>query len=233
MGAGPPISARVVGVLPRFPTAGPSFVVADVHALADALDARDPGTGSVTELWLTAGGSADTLTRALAAAPFDLLRVDLRQAREDRLAGDPLARGAAGLLTASALLAFIVALVALVLLVVADRRDESAQIYAWESDGVAPRTLRLSLFLRAVAVVAVGVPGGVLIGLVLSRVTAALVRVTAVGTEPVPPLTLVVSPLWTVVAVGAGIAAGLVACAAVAGAALRERLPSRPEEGLA
>ena len=232
-GAGPPISARVVGVLPRFPTAGPSFVVADVHALADALDARDPGTGSVTELWLTAGSSADMLTRALAAAPFDLLRVDLRQAREDRLAGDPLARGAAGLLTASALLAFVVALVSLVLLVVADRRDESAQLYAWESDGVAPRTLRLSLFLRAVAVVAVGVPGGVLIGLVLSRVTAALVRVTAVGTDPVPPLTLVVSPLWTVVAVGAGIAAGLVACAAVAGAALRERLPSRPEEGLA
>ena len=58
--SGPPVPARVVGVLPRFPTVGPSFVVADARALADALDARDPGTGSVRELWLS---SPDAPTR--------------------------------------------------------------------------------------------------------------------------------------------------------------------------
>jgi ABC-type antimicrobial peptide transport system permease subunit len=121
--------------------------------------------------------------------------------------------------------------VALVLLVIAERRDESAQLYAWESDGVPPGTLRLSLMLRAVAVVAIGVPGGVLIGLVLSQITTALVRVTAVGTEPVPPLSLAISPLWTFGAVGLGVLAGLGASAVLASMALRERLPSRPEEG--
>jgi hypothetical protein len=223
---GPPIMARIVGVLPRFPATGPRFLVADGRALADVLDARDPGTGSVSELWLRGDPAA------LAAAPFDLLRVDDRQAREDRLAGDPLARGATGLLTSSALLSFVVALLSLVLLVIAERRDESAQLYAWESDGVSPGTLRRSLFLRALAVIAIGVPGGIAIGLLLSRITTALVRVTAAGGDPVPPLALSVTPLWTVLSLAAGVALGLAVCAGLAGASLRERLPRRPEEGL-
>jgi hypothetical protein len=228
LNSGPPVTATVVGVLPRFPTARSAFVIADQRALATAMDIREPGTGSVSELWLAASGPG--FTAALAGSPFDLLRVDFRQARQDRLAADPLATGAAGLLTGSALASFAVALVALVLLVIAERRDESAQLYVWESDGVAPRTLRLSLFLRAVAVVAVGVPGGVLIGLGLSQITTALVRVTAVGTDPVPPLNLAISPLWTLGLVGTGVAAGLAVCGGLAAVALRERLPRRPEE---
>ena len=105
-------------------------------------------------------GRPDALAAALTGPPFDQLRVDLRQARLDRLAGDPVARGASDLLARGALLCFAVALVALVLLVVAERRDEAAQLYTWESDGVAPGTLRRALFLRAVAVAVVGVPAG-------------------------------------------------------------------------
>jgi hypothetical protein len=232
LNSGPPIAATVAGVLPRFPDARPRFVVADSRAVADRLDARDPGTGSVAELWLAADSSVDA-GAVLARAPYDLLRADLRQARQDRLASDPVAVGAAGLLTGGALLAFVVALLALVLLVLAERRDESAQLYAWESDGVSPGTLRRSLFLRALAVVAIGVPGGIAVGLVLSRITTALVQVTAVGGAPMPPLATAVTPLWTVVALTSGVLAGLAACGGLAGAALRERLPRRPEEGLA
>jgi hypothetical protein len=230
VGAGSVLPARVVGVLPRFPTARSSFVVVDAGLLADALDAREPGTGSVGELWLAQ--TSPGLAEALSATPFDLLRVDLRQSRQDTLVADPLARGATDLLTASALVALLVAVVALILLVVAERRDSTAAMYAWESDGVAPRTLRWTLFLRALAVVVVAVPGGVLIGALLSRLTTALVRVTAVGTDPVPPLVLSISPLWTVSVVVGGVALGLVACAVLATAALRERLPRRPDEGL-
>lgn len=229
-----PITARVAGVVPRFPATGPRFAIADERLLADALDVRVPGSGSVAEVWLSAeNGRAAKLAAGLRQPPFDVLRSDVRQELHDRLASDPLARGAAGLLAGCALLAFLVGLLALVLLVVADRRDEQAVLYAWESDGVGPATLRLALFLRAVAVVAVSVPGGVLIGLLLTGATAALVRVTAVGTNPVPPLSLAVGPMWSVAAVGMGIAAGLVACALVAAGALRERVPPRPEEGLA
>jgi hypothetical protein len=226
---GKPVLARVAGVLPRFPDTGPHFVVADARALADRLDAREPGTGAVGELWLAADPGVDAAT-ALARPPFDVLRSSVRQAIEDQLASDPVARGAATLLGAGALLAFVVALLALALLVVAERRDESAELYAWESDGVTPGTLRRSLFLRALAVVAVGVPGGLLIGLALSRITAAVVGVTAVGTAPVPPLAPAVTPLWTVLALAGGVGAGLAACALLAATSLRERLPRPPEE---
>ncbi|HET6211777.1 MAG TPA: hypothetical protein VFE14_02780 [Micromonosporaceae bacterium] len=229
--ANAPFTAQVVGVLPRFPTAGTRFIVADVHALADALDAREPGTGSIAELWLWApDGQQATLTGALTAAPYDRLRVDLRQVRQDQLASDPLARGAAGLLTSSAVLALLVGLVALVLLVVAERRDESAELYAWESDGVAPGTLRMSLFARAAAIVGIGVPGGLAVGLVLSAVTTRLVTLTAVGTAPTPPLTLSVGAGWIATVLAAAVVVGLAAAGSVAGASLRESLPRRPEE---
>ncbi|OLB65221.1 MAG: hypothetical protein AUI10_07795 [Actinobacteria bacterium 13_2_20CM_2_72_6] len=231
VGGDRPVAARVVRVVPRFPTAGDRFVVADTRALADALDAGEPGTGSVSELWLWApDGRAGALAQALAAAPFDRLAVDLRQTRQVQLTGDPVARGAAGLLTASALVAVLVGMLAVVLLVVAERRDESAELYAWESDGIPPATLRRSLFVRAAAVVSGAVPAGLLVGLALSRVTAVLVQVTAGGTAPKPPLALATGPGWVAGVLALGLAAGLAVAAVVAGSALRERMPRRPEE---
>jgi hypothetical protein len=228
-----PVTARVVGVLPRFPTAGERFVVADNAALGTALDIQEPGTGAVSELWLWAPDDrAGALREALAAAPYDRLTVDLRRTRRAQLEADPIGRGATGLLTASALLALVAAVLALVLLVIADRRDDSQELYTWESDGMPPPTLRRALFARAAAVVAVAVPGGLLVGLALSRVTNGLVLLTAVGTTPVPPLALAVDPLWTGTVVAGGIGVGLAAAGAVAAAALRERMPTRPEEWL-
>lgn len=228
-----PVPARVVAVIPRFPTAGARFIVADNAALAEALDAREPGTGSMSELWLWApDAQAGAMAQTLAAAPYDRLTVDLRQVRQAWLTGDPVGRGAAGLLTSNALLALVAAVLALVLLVVAERRDDSQELYTWESDGVAPATLRRALFVRAAAVVAVAVPGGLLVGVALSRLTSTLVLVTAVGTTPVPPLALAIDPGWIATVIAVGLAIGLAASGAVAAAALREPMPPRPEESL-
>src|SRR5439155_9472360 len=133
-------------------------------------------------------------------------------------------RGAADLLASSALLASLVATVAVVLLVVAERCDEAAELYAWESDGVAPATLRWSLFVRAAAVVAGAVPGGLAVGLLLCAITTAVVTVTAAGTAPVPPLALTVGVGWLAAVVAAGVVLGLAASGAVAAASLREPL---------
>ena len=228
--AGMPVQARVVGVLPRFPTLGSSFVVADATALADRLDSRDPGTGSVIELWLSApDDSAGALATALARSPYDRLTVGLQSVDQARLVADPLAQGAAGLLVVSALLALAVAVLAVVLLVVADRRDDADELYSWESDGVAPRTLRTSLFVRAVAVVTLAVPAGLVLGLLLSRATAAIVTVTAVGTTPQPPLALSVGPAWVAGVLGVGLVLSLAAAALVAAGSLREALPRPPD----
>jgi hypothetical protein len=231
LGSGPPLLLHVAAVAPRFPTTNGGFAVVDERALADAMDTRQPGTGAVAELWVDAPASSSVaLADALAAPPYDRLSVSLRAAVEQGLATDPVAVGSSRLLLASALLAAFVALVAVVLLVVADRRDEQAELYAWESDGVQPRTLRRSLFVRVVAVVLVAVPAGVLLGVVLSGLTTALVTVTAVGTTPVPPLARAVGPGWAAGVLGAGLVVALAAAAGVCAAALREPLPVPPEE---
>ncbi len=227
---GTALRLRIVGTLPRFPTVGPAFVLVDVRGLADALDASEPGAGSVAELWLSAGrGQANELGSTLGRPPYDRLTVAVRAQREAGLRADPLAVGARSLLTFGALLALVVAVLSLVLLVLAERRDESAELYAWESDGVAPSTLRLSLFVRALAVVVVALPVGVLTGLVLSRVTTTLVSLTAVGTAPRPPLQLSVGLWWVTAVLGAGLFVAVLASGAGALGALRERLPVRPE----
>jgi hypothetical protein len=109
LSGGPPVTARVVGVLPQLPTVGDSFVLADESVLAQRLDSREPGTGAVTELWLsTPEPSAGALAAALGGPPYDRLGVDLQAVQQARLAADPLARGAAALLVVGALLAVAV-----------------------------------------------------------------------------------------------------------------------------
>jgi hypothetical protein len=223
-----PITARVVQVLPRFPAAGERFVVADAAALADILDARTPGTGSVSEIWL-ASADPHALGAKLRQAPFDRLNVTLRADLRNRLATDPLAVGAAGLLWSGALTALGVAVVALLLLVVAERRDDAAELYAWESDGLTPAALRGLLFARAAGVVAVAVPCVLLIGLALTRLTTALVLVTAVGSAPRPPLALATSSTQLAAVLGAGVGLGLLAAGLVAWRSFRAPLPARPE----
>jgi hypothetical protein len=205
-------------------------VVADAAALANVLDTREPGTGGVTELWLS--GPPRALAASLARSPYDQLAVEFQQDRQHALATDPVAVGAAGLLTTDALIGVLVAVLAVLLLVVAERRDEAAEQYAWESDGVRPATLRRSMFARAAAVVVVAVPGGLLLGLALGAITTRFVAVTAVGSAPQPPLTLAVNAPWALAVIGGGIVIGLLAAAAIAASSLREPMPRRPDEVL-
>jgi hypothetical protein len=224
------VPARVVGVLPRFPTMDGQFAVADGDALGDAIEGRQPGVGVPAEIWLsTPKGQEPALSRALARAPFNSLNVDLQYADRDYLRADPLAIGAGDLLRDNALLGLIVALLGIGLLVVAERRDESAELYAWECDGLPPATLRRVLFTRAASVVAVAVPGGIALGLLLSTVTTKLVQVTAAGTTPQPPLALAFGAGWIVAIVGGAVAIALGTAGLAAGTAMRESLPPQPQ----
>jgi ABC-type antimicrobial peptide transport system permease subunit len=146
-----------------------------------------------------------------------------------QLAGDPVSRGSSLLLALAAGMALLVAAVAVVLLVSGDRRDDAGELHAWESDGVRPATLRRMLLIRALSVVAVGIPIGLAAGLLLAHVGANVVAVDASGATPEPPLHVQVGPLWSSVllAIGLGLAVGIAAL--VAGLALRERLPVPPD----
>lgn len=219
------INARVVATLPRFPTTSGAFVLTDRDALSALLDRQQPGTGVTRELWLAGTGGTD-LGTVLAKAPYDQLTVALRAPIQHQLTTDPVASGSRLLLALIAGLALLVAAVAVVLLVLGERRDDAGELYAWEADGLRPATLRRMLFLRALSVVAVALPFGLVTGLVLARAGATLIAVDASGVAPVPPLQTSIGPLWTVVALLLGVGLAVALAWVTAGRMLREHLPS-------
>ena len=219
------VTGQVVAVLPRLPTTGSTFILADRTALTRALDRAQPGRSPV-EYWLA--GS----TSALQRAPWTSLAITSRDAVRSDLDTDPIGRGARTLLIVVALLALAVAAVALVLLVVGERRDGAGEMYAWEADGTTPHTLRRMLVVRMAAVAAVGIPVGVVAGLILARVGTDLIAVDASGTTPTPPLAVTLGSAWTPLALAAGVGAGLLLGWVVAARSLRERFPVPAEADL-
>jgi hypothetical protein len=192
------LQAQVVGVASRFPDAeqfGEGFVLADESALSTALNGRLPGRGDPLEVWISAPASAQRqVAAALSRPPFAALQVASRQVIENRLAGDPLARAIEIALMASALAALVLAAVGFLVALVSDLRDERGDLFDLEAQGVGPAVLRRQFQIRSLVLVVFGVGGGVILGLVLSRLAVALVQVSAASTVPDPPLRLV--PAW-------------------------------------
>jgi hypothetical protein len=192
------LRAVVVGVASRFPDAeqfGEGFVIADESALSTALDAQLAGRGDPLEVWISApSGAQKRVAAALGRPPFASLEIASRRAIADRLAGDPLARAIEIALAASALAALVLAAVGFLVALVSDLRDERGDLFDLEAQGVGPAVLRRQFQLRSLALVLFGALGGLLLGLVLSRLVVALVQVSAADTVPDPPLRLV--PAW-------------------------------------
>jgi ABC-type antimicrobial peptide transport system permease subunit len=192
-------------------------------------DLREPGRNA-TEYWVSAPGTA--LDAALSTGRFAAMTVTRRDAVQAQLEEDPIGKGARTLLVVVALLALAVAALALVLLVVGERRDGAGELYVWEADGTRPATLRAVLAIRMVAVAAVGIPIGVVAGLVVARAGTRLVAIDAAGETPTPPLAVTLGSAWTPVALAVGIGAGLLLGALVAARSLRERFPVPAEADL-
>jgi hypothetical protein len=213
---GTPLLVRVIGTADRFPTTHGDFVVADDGTLTTAMNTATPGSAVTNELWLEArgGGTARSLTRALARPPFTDLQVTSRTAVLDRLASDPLARGSLLGLVAAAATALGLGLLGLLLALVFDLRDERGELFDLEAQGAEPRTLLAHLRLRTALATGFGLAGGLAAGAILSALTVDLVRLTAGATEPEPPLQLVFD--WSVIGL-AVVAFAVVAAAFIAG----------------
>jgi hypothetical protein len=220
-----PVNAHVVAVLPRLPATGGSFVLADRTALARTLDRGAPGRTPV-EAW------ASGPTAPFGNAPWTGVGAVDRAAVQAHLDSDPIGRGARLLLMIVALLALGVAAVALVLLVIGERRDGAGELYAWEADGVRPRVLRRMLVFRLAIVALTAIPVGVLAGLLLAEVGTDLIAVDASGSTPVPPLAVTLGSVWTPIALAIGVGAGVLLGWLVAARSLRERYPVDAEADL-
>ena len=205
----------VTGTARRFPGVTGDFAVADTGLLESALNSTLPGSGKVNELWLNAPQGAPSLEATLRSGPFAALDLQSQAATEQALRADPLARGTLLTLVAAALVALALAIVGLLLGVVSDLRDERGELFDLEAQGATPALLRTQARIRAAVVAGVGIAGGLVTAVVLSRVVVGLVRLTANATEPEPPLRLAIDWLLVALAVGAyaAVAALLVALA--------------------
>ncbi len=180
------VNARVVARASMFPSLRCPFVVADEGALETAVSAEAPGAAVADEAWLEGpDGQAGNLEDAAGATP---VVVTSRRAVEAELRDDPLARGTVWVLAAGSLLALVLALLAILLVVSVELRDESGDYLDLESQGMAPSSLRRQLALRVSSLAAFGVLCGLVTGAVLTAVVTKLVAVGAGRAEPVPPL---------------------------------------------
>jgi hypothetical protein len=231
--AGQRLIFRAVAVARRFPSATSAdtqdFVVADRRLVETALNASQPGTGFPTELWLNASRPLD---QRLRRPPFDVLTVASQAGLERSLRHDPVARGALLMLEVASVTALVLALLGLVLGVVSERRDEAADLFDLEAQGLPPASLRRQLRVRAAVVGLAGLAGGVLTALVLSSLVVGFVELTANAGVPNPPLELSLD--WPVVLLAALAAAVLAAAlvAVVTARGFRGAVPERYGEGV-
>jgi hypothetical protein len=215
--AGQTVTAQVVATLPRFPTVSGRFVLADVAALGPVFSRLTPGSGQPGELWLAQTGPGVALPEGVSAQWYTDVERSLRT--------DPVAEGAERVLFLTALATLIVALAGVVLLVVGERTEDAAEFLTWEAGGVRPRVLRRALWGRAVLIVAVAVPAGVLAGLILTVLTARLVRLTAGAQVAQPPLVPVVGATTAIPLVLGAFVIALGVAGLVAMASFREAEP--------
>ena len=190
---GLPVTARVVGILTRFPALpadSAGFVVADEATLAAALDAQLPGQGRPDELWIATGHLAG-LRAALGRGPLAALDAEFRVDIERQLRDAPVARGVLGTLIAATALSVLLAVVGLLAALLGGIRDPRV-----ESDlagqGVGPRGRRAELRVRLALASLLGVVVGAGIAVLLTRLAVASVRAAGTVADPRPPVVTVV-----------------------------------------
>jgi len=215
----------VVATLERFPTIEGSAIVADRAALSAALDTLRVGSGRPNEVWLDARRDDEVaaMRAALGQPPFERLSVDAQKQRLERLRGDPLARGTTVMLAAAGVLALLLALLAVAVLALSDRRDRREELLDLELEGMTPRELRAHLRLRIALVAVPGLVLGTAAGILLAQTVVDFVRLSRLYAPAVPPIVL--RPGWLLILPVLGsflLAAGAVAFA-LTGVAFRGR----------
>ncbi|HYP45724.1 MAG TPA: hypothetical protein VEQ66_11090 [Propionibacteriaceae bacterium] len=227
------VPARVVAVLPRMPTLGRAFLLADQAEVVSLLDRSAPGTAAVSQVWIAApGASKDAVRKVLASSSASTAALTYRTDIERAIRTDPVTTRSLTLLVGAGMVALLLAMVSVATAVRSDLEGSAADFFAMELDGVPPRTLRAVLRARSLSTLAVGVPIGVAGGLALAGLATRLLTTGPGGTSVTPPLRLVVAAWPTVAVAAAATLGGLLACVLASGSAFRESQPQPPEVDL-
>jgi hypothetical protein len=222
------IDVVVAATAERFPTVRGDVLVADRNALETALNASAPGVAVADEVWLDGPSGQEERLRRAAPVPVSIVS---RAAVEERLRADPVSRASSISLGAGVLVALALALAGVLLAVAIDLRDEVAELFDLEALGLAPSDLARHVWLRALAVVALGLIGGLVAGALIALVVTSVVELTANATTAEPPLRLAAD--WVVLVAGLVTFAGvtLASVMLLARSAFRAAVPARAELG--
>ena len=216
--AGAGVNVRVAGVVDRFPGTTGNVVVGDRAELRTAVNAASPGAARENEVWLDVPDDRlDVVRDAFARRPLQVLAMTARADLEADARRDPLAHGTLLALGAAALVALVLAAIGLALAVRSDLRDERGELYELEAQGASPSLLRGVVRARALAISVAGLIAGVATGVVLVRLVARMVSVTARGGLAEPPLVATIDPL----VVAAGVTAFAVLALVLVGSSTR------------
>jgi hypothetical protein len=222
------IDVIVAATAKRFPTVRGDVLVADRDALETALNASAPGVAVADEVWLEGpSGQEDQLRRA---APVPVSVVS-RTAVEERLRADPVSRSSSISLGAGVLVSLALALAGVLLAVAIDLRDEAAELFDLEALGLTPNELAKHVWLRALAVVVLGLIGGLVTGALIALVVTSVVALTANATSAEPPLRLAADWIVLVAGLATFAAVTLASVVLVARSAFRAPVPARAKLG--
>lgn len=176
------------------------------------------------------GSSSDNdraFSVGLGRPPFRVEKIVAAAPLAARLASDPLAAGARGVLLLAAAAAAALGLLGLILAARATLAAERLELAEYEALGVRRATLARSTQLRLVALSILGIGAGFLGGLLAVRLIGALVAVTGTAGQPLPPIEPVVAWRADAVVISVMAAAALVSAALLARRALRETAARR------
>ncbi|MGI3783228.1 MAG: hypothetical protein ACRYG2_20890, partial [Janthinobacterium lividum] len=188
-----------------------------------------PGTGPVSQVWVAAPGASRPAVRAELTSSASAATVRYRTDLASGFAHDPVTTGFVTLLGAAGLVALLLGLVAVVGGVRGDRELTAADLFALEVDGVGPGALRRVLLGRALLVLVVGLPVGLLAGAGLAAAATRLLGTGPDGRPLTPPLHVVVVAAPTALVLVGAVLGTLLAAALTASASLREPVLATPE----
>jgi hypothetical protein len=220
------IPAQIVAVLPRFPVGSQHFLVADRPSVVSLLNEAAPGTAFVSQVWIAAPEESLATVRAtLESSPASATTLTFRADLARAIIGEPVATRSILLLVVAGAVALGLAMVAAGTAVRADVEESRVDQLALELDGVTPASLRSRLLRRGMLVAAVGVPIGLIGGLLLTVLGIRLLLTGPAGEVVVPPLRPVLGGLPVVIVAGTAAVGVLAASLVAAWTAFRDTWP--------
>jgi FtsX-like permease family len=223
------LTVRIVGHVADFPPLDPgtAFLVADGATLDLVAFSATDFPVSASEWWLSLDGArADEVAAILSAHPYSAAQVVSRTEAARGLARDPVWLGVVGALGLGALAALAFATIGFLVSATVSTGERQGELALLRALGLSGRQLSVWLSLEQVFLLAVGLVGGSLLGVLLAWLVLPYSTLSASG-APVVPVPVIVVPWDAILPVYTSVTVLLLATTTLLARRVPERSVSR------